>query len=528
MENKTSPYLQFSFLLVLSFVTIIICKWLSSKKTKTHPLPPGPLGYPIIGCLPQMLNNKPTFRWIDKLMQDLNTEIVCIRLGSTHVITVSSPELAREFLKNQDSIFASRPVCMSGKLVSNGYVTTVLSPVGDQWKKMRRILVTEVLSSHMYRWLHEKRCEEADHLICYIYNQCDNPLTNGLVNVRIAAQHYCGNVIRRLTLNKRFFGRGMENGGPGVEEEEHVDGLFTILSYLYGFTISDYAPWLEILDFDGYKKILQESMENVTKYQNPEIDKRVEMWTKGVRKVKEDILDVLINLKDSKNNPLLTIQEIKAQIVEITLAAVDNPSNAIEWAMAELINQPNILLKAVKELDHVVGRNRLVQESDLPKLNFVKACAKEAFRLHPVAPFNVPHVSTKDTIVAGYFIPKGSHVFLSRSGLGRNPNVWKDPLRYNPERHIVHNTSSEVVLSDNKLNMMSFSTGRRGCPAIRLGSTMTGVLLARLIQGFTWTMPDGKSIDLVELHENMLMAKPLTAHATPRLNPQIYMQLMKY
>lgn len=111
------------------------------------------------------------------------------------------------------------------------------------------------------------------------------------------------------------------------------------------------------------------------------------------------------------------------------LATVDNPSNAIEWAMAEMIANPEILEKAVEEMDRVVGKKRLVQESDLPQLNYVKACAREAYRLHPIAPFNVPHESLSDTTVAGYFIPKGSHVLLSRRGLGRNPNVWDDPLK---------------------------------------------------------------------------------------------------
>ncbi|KAK6146075.1 hypothetical protein DH2020_019944 [Rehmannia glutinosa] len=222
----------------------------------------------------------------------------------------------------------------------------------------------------------------------------------------------------------------MEDGGPGIEEKEHVDGLFTILSHLYGFAIADFVPWLEVFDFDGYKKILSDAINSVRKYQDPEINKRVEKWQRGIRKTEEDILDVLINLKDSKNNPLLSIQEIKAQITEIMLATVDNPSNAIEWAMAEMINQPNILDKVCKELDRVVGKDRLVEESDLPKLNYVKACVKESFRLHPMSPFNVPHVSTKDTIVGGYFVPKGSHMLLSRPGLGRNLRVWEDPLRY--------------------------------------------------------------------------------------------------
>lgn len=41
----------------------------------------------------------------------------------------------------------------------------------------------------------------------------------------------------------------------------------------------------------------------------------------------------------------------------------------------------------------VVCMERLVLESDLSQLNYVKACAREAFRLHPIAPSNVPHVS---------------------------------------------------------------------------------------------------------------------------------------
>ena len=82
---------------------------------------------------------------------------------------------------------------------------------------------------------------------------------------------------------------------------------------------------------------------------------------------------------------------------DITLAATDNPSNAVEWALAEMVDNPELLAQAVEEIDQVVGRQRLVQESDIPQLNYVKACVREAFRLHPVAPFNVPHVAIADT-----------------------------------------------------------------------------------------------------------------------------------
>lgn len=197
----------------------------------------------------------------------------------------------------------------------------------------------------------------------------------------------------------------------------------------------------------------------------------------------------------------------------------------MEWAIAEMINRPEILVEAHRELDRVVGRNRLVQESDLPRLNYIKACVKESFRLHPVAPFNLPHVSCKDTIVGGYFIPKGSYLVLSRPGLGRNPRVWDEPLRFKPERHLL-NEEGEIGLVDHELNMLSFSTGRRRCPGVVLGSTMSTMLLARLVQGFRWGPPLGtQSVDMAESVHDLTLAKPLIAHATPRLSSQIYLQL---
>lgn len=204
------------------------------------------------------------------------------------------------------------------------------------------------------------------------------------------------------------------------------------------------------------------------------------------------------------------------------LAAVDNPSHATEWALAEMINQPKLLQRAVEELDQVVGRDRLVQESDLPKLNYVRACAREAFRLHPVSAFNVPHVSTADTNVAGYFIPKGSHVLISRLSLGRNPKIWKNPLKFKPKRHL-NPDGSEVVLVDPNLGLLSFGTGRRGCPGVVLGTTMTTMLLARLLHGFTWTTPPNvSSCSLVESKHDLTLSKPLLGLAKPRLPKNVY------
>ncbi|KAK8581403.1 hypothetical protein V6N13_144429 [Hibiscus sabdariffa] len=97
--------------------------------------------WPIVGSLPEMVRNKPTFRWIHKLMKDANAEIACIRFGNVHVIPVFSSEIAREFLKTQDTVFASRPDIIAGHITTRGFLTTAISPMGDQWKKMRKVVV---------------------------------------------------------------------------------------------------------------------------------------------------------------------------------------------------------------------------------------------------------------------------------------------------------------------------------------------------------------------------------------------------
>ncbi|XP_042035203.1 tryptophan N-monooxygenase CYP79A68-like [Salvia splendens] len=513
--------MEFVILLVALVLSLSIIFHKRILKRPKQPLPPGPSGYPIIGCLPEMLRNKPTFRWMLDYMQAFSTEIACFRLGSVHVITISSPELAREFFNVQDSVFAARPGNMTGRLTSDGYLSAVLAPGGNQWKKMRRVIVSEVLTPSVHEFLHGKRCEEADHLVRYVYNQSK---TGVAINVREAARLYCGGVIRKLVFGKRFFGAGTEAGGPGFEEKEHMDAVWIILSYTYGFAIADYVPLLEVFDFDGHKKTLTNAIKNLRKYQDPEIDNRIEMWQNGIRKTNDDILDILINLKDSNNNPLLSAEEIKAQVIEMSIAVIDNPSNVAEWSMSEMIRDSRILERAIKEVNEIVGKKRVVQESDLPKLNYIQACIKEAIRLHPVAPFNLPHVSTKDTVVSGYFIPKGSHILLSRLGLGRNPRVWDEPLKFNPDRHIT-NGSSQVVLTDSQLKMWTFGVGRRGCPAILLGSTIMTLLLARLIHSFSWTPLSSMPL-FQESELNPFMAEPLIAHATPRLEPQVYQNLI--
>ena len=279
-------------------------------------LPPGPKPWPLVGCLPTMFTtNMPTYKWIHAVMKQFNTEIACIRLGSTYIIPVTSPQLALEFLKTYDSIFASRSsVSNTVDILNRRCVTTIFAPLGQQWRKMRRILALEVLNpSTLHRMLGHRNAE-VDTLLRYIFSQTSTR-GGGVVNVRSITQHYCGNIMRRMLFNQRYYGKGREDGGPTFEEEEHDQALFTIIRHVHAFSISDFMPWLKPFDLDGHEKIMKKALNIVQKYDEPIIDERVQKWKdEKLEGVKDDILDILISLKDENAKPLLSVAEIKAQI----------------------------------------------------------------------------------------------------------------------------------------------------------------------------------------------------------------------
>lgn len=159
-----------NFILFLLSIFIFFFRYTNSKLRP--PLPPGPKPLPYIGSLITMLRNRPTFRWIHRMMDEMNTKIICIRIGKVHIIAVSDPKIACEFMKDKDEIFSSRPDTMSSYLTSKGYLDTALVPISTHWKNMRRILATKILSESRYRWLKNKRDKEADNLLRYVYRMC--------------------------------------------------------------------------------------------------------------------------------------------------------------------------------------------------------------------------------------------------------------------------------------------------------------------------------------------------------------------
>lgn len=182
----------------------------------------------------------------------------------------------------------------------------------------------------------------------------------------------------------------------------------------------------------------------------------------------------------------------------------------MEWAMSLIINHPTVLQKARSEIDAHVGPTRLVDDSDLPSLPYLRCIVNETLRLFPVSPLLVPHFSSSNTTVAGYNVPKGTVLLVNAWALHRDPTLWEDPLTFRPERF------EGADVGYNKY--VPFGVGRRACPGTNLAMRMVMLTLATCIQGFDWESVDGGDVGMEEAQSAITLSRSqnLVAICRPR------------
>jgi len=141
---------------------------------------------------------------------------------------------------------------------------------------------------------------------------------------------------------------------------------------------------------------------------------------------------------------------------------------------------PEVQKRAQEEIDRVVGKDRLPTLEDRESLPYVDAIVKETLRWHPVAPMGIPHHSTEDDIVNGYFIPKGSMLFANIWHFTHDPEVHPDPLEFKPERFLAEG-GHEPEPDPHKF---VFGFGRRACPGNLLADRTLYLTVAQSLAVF--------------------------------------------
>ncbi|KAG6860208.1 hypothetical protein C0995_014265, partial [Termitomyces sp. Mi166 len=136
--------------------------------------------------------------------------------------------------------------------------------------------------------------------------------------------------------------------------------------------------------------------------------------------------------------------------------------------------------KGAKEIDAVIGSDRLPTLADTPHLPYVNAVVTEVLQWNSVAPIGVPHTAMEDGIIGGYLIPKGSIILLNLWNMLHDPEVYPEPFEFQPERHIA---TQEKPAQQNPRDVC-FGYGRRICPGMYLADTSLFSLVASSLAVF--------------------------------------------
>ncbi|KAF8676623.1 cytochrome P450 family [Rhizoctonia solani] len=163
-------------------------------------------------------------------------------------------------------------------------------------------------------------------------------------------------------------------------------------------------------------------------------------------------------------------------------------STALVAFVAAMVLNPDVQLKAQKELDTVLGPTSLPTMSDRERLPYMRKLIQEVLRWQPVAPTEwlrisaIPHACWRDDNYEGYNIRKGTVVAITR-----DEKIYKDPEAFNPDRF----QDPDVPYAP------AFGWGRRKCPGVYFAEASLFITIASLLATFTFSKkrgPDGREI----------------------------------
>lgn len=215
----------------------------------------------------------------------------------------------------------------------------------------------------------------------------------------------------------------------------------------------------------------------------------------------EDFVDLLLRLEKEGTvlgNDNLTRNHIKAILMNILLGGVETSAVTMTWAMTELTRNPRVMKKVQSEIRNQMGNKSIISLDDTDKLTYLKMVIKETWRIHPPVPLLSPREAMSEFEINGYTINAKTRLHVNVWAIGRDPDTWKDPEEFLPERFMDNNIDSK----GKNYELLPFGSGRRVCPAIFMGTTMVECGLANMLCNFDWKLPEGIAVEDIDVEES--------------------------
>ncbi|KAL9231940.1 hypothetical protein vseg_007098 [Gypsophila vaccaria] len=480
-------YSILTWVICILFVCFYLIKTSNNKFriNSTNQLPPGPKSIPIFGNIFD-LGEKPHRSCAN--LAKIHGPLISLKLGTVTTIIVSSKDVAKEmFLKNDQSL-STRPIPDSVRASNHDKLSMTWLPVSAKWRNLRKVAAVQLLSPQRLDASQSQRLSKVDQLLGYV-KECS--LKGQPIGISSVAFTTSLNLLSNSVFSKEFANYNSS------ASQEFKQLMWCIMVEIGRPNYADFFPILGYIDPFGIRRRL-------TKYFNKLIDtfqvvvrERQQDRLKNRYDVRptKDILDTLLNIYEDNE---LSMGELNHLLVDIFDAGTDTTASTLEWAMAELVKNPNIMSKVQNEFQQVLGKNcSLIEESDISNLPYLQAIIKETFRLHPPTVFLLPRKAEVDVSLYGYVVPKNAQVLVNLWAIGRDPKVWDNPELFLPERFL----GSTIDFKGRDFELLPFGAGRRICPGLGFANRMLSLMLANLLHSFDWKLANGMKPNDLDMEE---------------------------
>ncbi|XP_023520088.1 cytochrome P450 71A1-like [Cucurbita pepo subsp. pepo] len=492
--------ISISFCLFFFFLLLLL-KLFRGKKQSIN-FPPSPPKLPIIGNLHQ-LGTLP-HQSLASLSKKYGP-LMLLKLGQTPTLVVSSAKMAREVMKTHDLKFSNRPKTTATNLLFYGCQDMGFAPYGAYWRQARKMCVLELFSFKRVESFQYIRDEEVGVLISRIHKACAG---GEVVNLSKLFLQISNNIVSRCVMGKKFED---ENGNNRFRDVSR-----RVIELLSAFCVADFFPafgWVDVVrGFIGELKTISRTMDE---FLDRVIEEHKTELRTGKPDDKRDFLDIMLQLnQDIMLDYHFTPDNLKAILQDMFAGGSDTSATALEWAMAELIRNPNTLKKVQEEIRTIVGKKPKIEMNDISKMEYMKCVIKESLRLHPPIPLLVPRETSDVVDIEGYHVASGTSVFVNAWAIQRDPTIWERPNEFIPERFMEKNCADFKGLD---FEFIPFGSGRRKCPGLSFALASFECVLANLLYWFDWKLPEdmaGELLDMSELH-GITVRKKNPLHLTP-------------
>ncbi|TBU57403.1 cytochrome P450 [Dichomitus squalens] len=481
------------------------------QKQRRLSLPPGPKGLPVVGNLKDMTLTGlwfPAQKWAQQF-----GELVYLNIFGQGLLFVNSYEAAVDLLEKRGAIYSDKPrMVMAGELCGCENMIG-LTPYGDRLRRQRKLML-QALGANRIHAYHPLLEIQTHNLLQGILNSPDDSL----------------NIVRRytggLTLLIVYGYRVLSNADRLLEmADESLELLSNRIAAAGVVWLVDLFPplkhipsWFPGARFKRDAAVWKGKMEAFVNEPFEFTKQQMREGTAAPCYVSMLLEDAALENKDQSVDSQRDF-DIRWTANSLYAASFDTTNSAISHFFLAMIQHPEILQKAQKEIDAVVGNARLPTFSDRPHLPYVNAVVSEALRISSPVPLGLPRRITEDNVYKNMFIPKGTLVFGNNYNMVRDPAVFPNPDVFDPERYLEDVDEQTAKLRDVRNYVFGF--GRRRCPGSFMIDSSLWIAIASMLAAFDITKATdafGRAVEPEVVYDNSVFTtlKPFKYDIRPR------------